>query len=757
MPTQRTVELLKKSAISTVVAQEIENQLAQFSYVVVGEFGSEFTINTRNEVAYDQASKKTWKWLGDLPHTVLATDTPNATDWEDVTNASLAGQLEDPTQSALRVARMTVACKSIKDLATAPIVEDTVYLVSGCYEDEDPCLYVLKWDPLKDKADHDGANVIDPDRIDAWDGTQPNISTYLTSGTGTGCFISVLCENYPPQNFGAIAKASVDSTESMIAWAKQGGRLPLPKGVYKVTKMVNMGTNSHIVGESTGKGTGGGSGGVTTEADLGASIIYVDSSFDTLSGSYAVNMEQSGAQFTGGAENVTIWNERSGGAQCGLLRVKAPYDQLYLRNLNLIFAGGGNEALLVDGVTDFGNSLGQTVLLENIVAIGDDDSTSSTKAVVRLKHINEFQMVGVKSFGCAIFLDPLRVGNPIELQGCRGGTLIGCSSAASQGDGIRVFSSASRSTFGINIHGHTYEQCQTSSLHVDGDNNPSLPAAYIQEYAPRFESPQNRGPKFTRALNCRSETTFWNSTIDANCDNCVIYATNYDAVTNAGGSSNAVIALPSTYSGSWQIGNDIAVKKDGANPTLYLYSGDVNGLRIRSLTSDVNNFGFELADRSDKANKKVTYNNGEFGVYGTLPTKYIFNNEQMEEQKVSLFENAINIDAGSGLGQGIGAGIMSVPISANHAITTYHTNKELVYDGASITATIPTDAAAAIPVNSKVSLLNIGSTVTYTASAGVTVNGVDGGSFTIDQWQNGILAKIGPNAWAAIGGISNVS
>lgn len=571
--------------------------------------------------------------------------------------------------------------------------------------------------------------------------------------------ISVDSESWPyetkgPSFYGAVGDGVTDDTTAMQLWANQGGYLPLPRGVYRITQTINLKSNCFVVGESQGKGTGSGVGGLSAEATAGASIIYVDSAFNTSGGNYALNFEQPSAQFSGGGENFSVWNDRTGGASCGLVRVKGAYDGLSFRNMNLIFAGGGKEALLVEFAAT-ANNVGQTVLLENIVCIGSDDSVTSTEPVVRLKRINEFQMVGVKVFGSAIFLDPLRTGNCIELDSCRGGTLLGCSAAATEGSGIYIRTSIAPS-FGINITGTTYEQCNTASLMVDGDADPTRDIAYIQEYAPRYEPTQNKGPMFVRALNCRSETTFWSSTIDANSDNCVIYATNKDVVTNNGGTSNAVVGMPSTFSASWGYSNDIAVSK-ATNSTVYLYNGTVNGYRLRSLTSEADNFGFEIADRSDTANVNMLFKAGDLTLKGVSPGSITIMDETVTAKQIGIYNNCINLDAGSGTGQGVGAGVMTVPISANHNLTGFHTNKEMVYSGGGATVTLPTNATTPQNVGAKFSLLNTSFTVTVNAAAGVTINGVSGGSFTLPQYEACILTKVGTDAWIVVGGMSDVA
>lgn len=120
MATQRTVELLKKSAVATTLAAEIENNLGKIIWYPIGDFGTEFTINDRNQVGFDVATKTYWAWLGELPHTVLSTDEPNTNDWKNVTQETLSALLSNPDKGAAMLGRGVVAVDSIADLLALP-------------------------------------------------------------------------------------------------------------------------------------------------------------------------------------------------------------------------------------------------------------------------------------------------------------------------------------------------------------------------------------------------------------------------------------------------------------------------------------------------------------------------------------------------------------------------------------------------------------------------------------------------------------
>lgn len=75
------------------------------------------------------------------------------------------------------------------------------------------------------------------------------------------------------------------------------------------------------------------------------------------------------------------------------------------------------------------------------------------------------------------------------------------------------------------------------------------------------------------------------------------------------------------------------------------------------------------------------------------------------------------------------------------------------------TLTIPTNASIPIPVGAMIPVVQIGAGVTtITAAAGVTLNGVSGGSVGItEQWGGVSLWQTGADTWLAVGAVGAVS
>ena len=77
--------------------------------------------------------------------------------------------------------------------------------------------------------------------------------------------------------------------------------------------------------------------------------------------------------------------------------------------------------------------------------------------------------------------------------------------------------------------------------------------------------------------------------------------------------------------------------------------------------------------------------------------------------------------------------------------------KQSTFSNASAVAvTLPLNSSVAFADADRLDLVNLGAgTVTFTAASGVTINGTDGGAFSLEQWKGATLLKTGTDAWAA--------
>lgn len=78
---------------------------------------------------------------------------------------------------------------NLRALTLSPLSNGQQYSVKGFYENTDVGGGLFYYDASRDKADHNGGTVIDPERLAAWDGTQSDLATLFTAGSGSGCFV----------------------------------------------------------------------------------------------------------------------------------------------------------------------------------------------------------------------------------------------------------------------------------------------------------------------------------------------------------------------------------------------------------------------------------------------------------------------------------------------------------------------------------------------------------------------------------------
>lgn len=97
-------------------------------------------------------------------------------------------------------------------------------------------------------------------------------------------------------------------------------------------------------------------------------------------------------------------------------------------------------------------------------------------------------------------------------------------------------------------------------------------------------------------------------------------------------------------------------------------------------------------------------------------------------------------------------------VSASRSLALTDANDELQVDAAA-TLTVDADATTSFPRGDKISVLSITTgTVTIDAVAGVTINGVSGGSANLTaQYSAAVLTKLGADAWALNGDHGGVS
>ncbi len=110
------------------------------------------------------------------------------------------------------------------------------------------------------------------------------------------------------------------------------------------------------------------------------------------------------------------------------------------------------------------------------------------------------------------------------------------------------------------------------------------------------------------------------------------------------------------------------------------------------------------------------------------------------------FTNATNIVTPAHV-----AGAENAQTGTTYAFVLGDAFKQSTFSNASAVAvTLPLNSSVAFADADRLDLVNLGAgTVTFTAASGVTINGTDGGAFSLAQWKGATLLKTGTDAWAA--------
>jgi hypothetical protein len=436
-------------------------------------------------------------------------------------------------------------------------------------------------------------------------GSTPNELSDITLANGN-IAVLMISEVVNARSFGATGDSLTDDTEALRAWAAVGGRLYLPRGVYRVTGQIVFPENSNVFGESAGAGTGGSPKTELEQAASGTTMVRVKSDFsgESVFKFVDLNFKHNASVM---AQDFQILNDRDGGAQAHLLEIINGYDLVDVSRLNLMFSGGAFNALRVVEDSSIGAAnKGQTLRFSNIVGIGDDSLDSITPTMFWRRQ-QEMILEGVKSFGCAQAVpEANRRLNAMAFLGCRGVALTGCSSAITLGAGIHVYST-DRSSDGISIVGQTYEQCEQAGLFVDGtQTDPAVVITRVNNTNPRYQFPQSvgvilEGSGSGTVLNCRIDGGTSAVTIGAGVGGCDIKTSALSRVTDVNvSSSNLITATPNENSEEFRVNKTFEIQKDTAAIKFVTFGGD-REFTIKYSASDADDFGFQLTNEQSGA------------------------------------------------------------------------------------------------------------------------------------------------------------
>jgi hypothetical protein len=171
---------------------------------------------------------------------------------------SLAEQNSSISVGGFSAGSLNISVPSIKALGTVPLINGRVYNVVSFYDGWAALLRpplgggLLVYDATRLKNNHNGVKVIDPLKIQTWNGTLSDLSTLFSSSTaGIGCFIRV-CDASSLQltQAGADPYGSANSfaaIQKLVSITPAGGRVVVD-GYFRCGSAIQVNKNISFVG-----------------------------------------------------------------------------------------------------------------------------------------------------------------------------------------------------------------------------------------------------------------------------------------------------------------------------------------------------------------------------------------------------------------------------------------------------------------------------------------------------------------------------
>jgi hypothetical protein len=148
---------------------------------------------------------------------------------------------------------------SISSLLSADTATHSLVTVVDYHDNVEGGGGTFYWDSTADKAAHNGGTIIDPSVAFPSDwNNQTQVEAWFTAGTGTGCWVRKYDGVVNVKWFGAKGDGTTDDTLAIQSGIDSiegiqplgGGTILFPAGVYRTNRVINVHTNSRIVGES---------------------------------------------------------------------------------------------------------------------------------------------------------------------------------------------------------------------------------------------------------------------------------------------------------------------------------------------------------------------------------------------------------------------------------------------------------------------------------------------------------------------------
>jgi hypothetical protein len=131
----------------------------------------------------------------------------------------------------------------IKQLSTVAVYDGVQYNVTSFYDGNNTGGGSFVYDSTRNKAEHDGVTIIDPDRVTAWNGTAADLTTLYTVGSGSGCFVRISIGGLHGDAFGLSSDTTGNAAAFVQAaqvYSQIGTPIEIKTGDYPLSSSVNV-------------------------------------------------------------------------------------------------------------------------------------------------------------------------------------------------------------------------------------------------------------------------------------------------------------------------------------------------------------------------------------------------------------------------------------------------------------------------------------------------------------------------------------
>lgn len=589
------------------------------------------------------------------------------------------------------------------------------------------------------------------------EGTDYAIKSYVDSilGGGGGGGSSVFVT---PMDYGAVGDGVVDDTQALqdacTAASADGFILLIPsKKSYRTTAPVNLPSDITIIGQGKeskilGRANTGARNGVfvaNDKSNISIIGVHIDHNYEinsiTLNGCNDVTVKDCyltmGVGATYSASTIGIYESDTVSAACNSIKVQG--NTIVCPSLAVLVQSGGG--VYSDNIKITGNSV------TNNLGVGDPTLYTTGVIKVDLYASNVFVTENYCDGNSKVEAF-IQVEEAVKDVVISNNTIKDCTE-----HGIKLFDGQSGQLFSnINISDNTLNNC---GIQVTHSGTPSSKAVVITGNSV-LNSP-------VRGIDCPFIGSLEGVVIS---NNCVVDSASIGVHIR---SSKSVIS--SNYISSQDLGVDMQSSPNSviSNNVIDTVDCCLKMVACQKSTISGNNM---VSSASTQAGGCITY-------IGTLSgndtvTGNVFDSSigtavflDTSTQPISLgnnsFINGTPNEVAKCIGYGnLGADVSAIPVqrtsrSVNNTFTPNDANKEVVYTVGGLTGFIATEATQPLQIGDKLSLLSIAGTTTITANTGVLLNGINGGSCTLAQYENSVITKIASDSWVIVGGNSNVA